>query len=408
MNKVIKTVLGILLSVVLTVVIFMEGSFLFKTITKRNDDLYAATTNIAVTKAAENVSIEHVYTYADVDQIPDGDVVSVDGLTPHLQLCGVVSDKSDSDAGKIVYADKDNGAHTLNVEKRVNDAETLIKAMYSYYKLGTYADLYNAYGTPWQEEGAQKYSQRFNGYDYPIIYNGSTKNYYLFVEEKEEVFVVSSDLPVHLTNDYVTAHFKDPKVDVLKEHTYNFYEQSAAEATLKALESENKEGTVQPSAYSSDSVTGTSAAYTSAADDNIRKQMISYLNYKWDAKGYSDSTQLHLDITSEEALKSQWILTEKTYNYQHAGLTISSVKATRSASEFTISCNVNNTLNSERPMVIVFKYLNSNHELLGISALDYRSSPIPANGVIVCNSGITSAALGVDCDNIYAVQMEVY
>ena len=57
---------------------------------------------------------------------------------------------------------------------------------------------------------------------------------------------------------------------------------------------------------------------------------------------------------------------------------------------------------------MVFKYLNADEELLGISVLDYRADPLRSKGVTACKATISSSDLGISAENITAVQVEVY
>ena len=410
MNKTVKTVLGFAATLVLCVVIFLEGNYLFNVFTTRNNELYNATVTLANDKAQANVSIDRVYEYEELILTDTtGDIINVNGITDNVKLSGLLADTSDSYAGFVSYTDAEKATHKFMIESKTVNLEVYQEGILDYWNIGSYEKLVTAYGLVYQPENIVTYQQSFNGERIPVLYNTATNIYYMFVDADVVMYVLSSDMPFLLSDDMVTVHFANPSIEVLDNHNYNMYEVSAANNTKNELLNKGKDkDTEKGPSYESSGVVGTADTYTSFADDALRKEMVSYGNFKWDANGEAEGTTLTIDFTSEEAKKSQWTLTENTYSYTRAGLVVNAVSATRGDESFEVSCNINNTIDTERPFVLVLKYLDSNNKLLGISVLDYRAQPIASKGVALCRKTVTKTDLNTSCNNIVAVQFEVY
>lgn len=411
MNKTLKTILGIVGTIALCLVIFLEGKYLFSVFTTRNNALYDATVILANDKAQANVSIDRVYTFDEIT-LPDstGDVIDVEGIIDNVKLSGLLVDTSDSYAGFVSYTDDKHNTHKLSIESKTVNLEVYQEGILDYWNIGKYEKLLSAYGITYQPENITMFQQSFNGERVPVIYNSASNTYYMFVDADVVMYVISSDLPFMLSDDMVTVHFSNPSVEVLRSHNYSMYELTAAKNTQNELKEKEKDKDKPDKTpeYESSGVVGTSDTYTSPADDSLRKEMASYANYEWDRNGEADGTTLTIDFTSEEAKKSQWTLTDTTYSYNRAGLAVNAVSATRGDDSFEVSCNVNNTIDTERPFVLVLKYLDSDNKLLGVSVLDYRAKPISSKGAALCRKTITKEDIGTSCNNISAVQFEVY
>lgn len=406
MSNAVKTILGILCSIVLCFIIYLEGKYLLNVFTERNEAIYNATVVIANDKAQAQVSIDRVYTY---DEIPveevTGDVIDIEGLVANIHLSGLLVDTTDEYAGFISYTDDDRMTHRLYIESKTVNLEVYQEGILDYWNIGSFEKLLNAYGNPYQPENIKTYQQSFNGERVPIIYNEATELYYMFVDMDTVMCVISSDMLFALSDDMVTVHFSNPSIEVLKNHNYSMYELTAAENTKNELAKEDDKDLPE---YESSGVVGTADTYTSSADNSLRKEMASYADYEWDENGEADGTTLTIDFTSQEAKKSQWTLTDSVYSYTRAGLIVNAVSATRGEDSFEVSCNINNTLDTERPFVLVLKYISADGKLLGLSVLDYRAEPIASKGVTLCRKTISKTGLGTSCNNIVAVQFEVY
>lgn len=413
MNRLMKTILGIVLALVLCFTIFFETKYLLNLFTQRQDALYQSSVLLANRKAQANVSIDRVYEYPEIilDYV-GGDVIRVKDLDYRVQLNGLLTDDSDSDTGIYYYTDAENISHTLSVEKKTVAINTYQEGMLDYWNVGSYEKILAVYELAYQDENIEQYQHLFNGDRYVVILDTARKLYHMFVDQVDSIVILSSDMPFTLSDDVVTARFANPMVEVLRAHSYSMYELDAARNTQAKLAEKSaggkKDVTVDVPSYTSPGVVGTSDTYTSSADENLRKEMVSYGNYAWDRNGEADGTTMTIDFTSEEAKRSQWTLTDKTYSYSRAGLLVNGVSATRGDDSFEVSCNINNTIDTERPFVLVLKYISTDNKLLGISVLDYRATPISSKGVTVCRKTITQSEIGMSCNNVYAVQFEVY
>ena len=68
----------------------------------------------------------------------------------------------------------------------------------------------------------------------------------------------------------------------------------------------------------------------------------------------------------------------------------------------------NNTLEEERPYVVVFKFISEDGKLLGVKVADKRTDAIESKGVAKVSVDITKAEDACPIDKIVAVQFELY
>ena len=407
--KVKSNILGGLLSVVLLVVIFFEFKIGFDMLYSHQISRVSDFIGVAYNQAHASVSIDEVSVYEEIPAVAeDGDVLEINGYDARVKINGTLTDESMSTYGKYTYSSAaDSQPLTLAVENKKTSGTEFVEALQSFWH-GDPEALLNACSIAHDMGDVIYYQDSFVDGNVPVIYVGVSGLYYMFVESSDGYLLISSQEPFELTNDKVTVHFGDPSANPMLSHTYSDYETLAAENTIRNLLEGGDSETVVDNPYTSGSPTGSSDTYTSESDDNIRKQMAALANYEFDKDGTSDETTYKVDITSDEAKKSMWELTSTSYSYERAGLKLSMLSGKRSASEFTISGNINNTLDAERPYVIVIKYLDSNSGLLGLSVIDNREKPLEASGVSTFTATVTPTRNNIDIQKITSVMFEVY
>ena len=246
--------------------------------------------------------------------------------------------------------------------------------------------------------------QSYRDYRVAVITNG--ERYILIAKTDAEIIEIDAVEPVNITHEKVTVRYGNPTDNPQLNHTYSFYETLAAENTRRELLDEDS-GIVDENPYVSGDVIGTAETYTSEADNQKRKQLTKLGTYAWGPDGTSTETSLKVDITSPIAKQSQWVLTSTVYSFTQSGLKISGLSAKKNDTEFTVSGNINNTLKSERPYVIVIKYLNEKDELLHVTVVDRRTEPLASEGVSNFTGTVVKDA-NVNPMDVTAVQFEVH
>lgn len=417
MNNTIKTILGVGLSILLVCVLVFEFNLFFNLVEDRNDEIYSVNRVAKADAAKASVSIDKPYTFEEIIYpVENGDIIKVDGLDLNIKLNGYLTDDSDTYAGQYKYADDSKQANNLYVENKVSNLSKYTEGVLSYWSLGTSDNLMNALGYNYQPDNITCYQQSYKDGNIPVLFNSGTNLYYMFIEAPTSFYVLSCAQPFAVTDEMPTSKFKDPSIDVLRNHTYSKWEEMAAEATLKELEEAAKENsssdnvTPDSNPYSSSDVAGTASTYTSTTDNNLRKQMVSYSDYTWGADGTADGTTLKIDTTGEEPIKSQWTLTVTTYKYTYSGLQLSDMNAKRGTQEFYVSGKITNLIATERPYVIVIKLLDTEGNLLGIKVLDNRATPLAAspNGSATFEASFLASTTNIKTENVTAVQFEIY
>lgn len=402
-----NTIKGSVLMVVLLLLIFFEFKFGFDMMSER----MSAETNTFMQLAAQHgkasVTVEEIVTYDEVPEVAeDGDVIELSDYDIKLKINGTLTDNSMSSFGYYNYSSAtDKAAKTIDYDIKTSAVEDMQSAIDGYW----HGDTFSVLSVPqisYNSEELEFYQCTFKSGNVPVIYNSTAGLYYMFVLKDNAYIIVSAEEPFILTDEKATVHFGDPNANPMYSHSYSEYEMYAAENTKREL-LDKEEGEEVDNPYTSSNVVGTAETYTSSSDNTIRKQMVSYSRYKWEADGSSKETSLRIDIATEEAKKSEWTLTATTYSYEHAGLKLSMLSGKRSSETFFISGNINNLLDSERPYVIVVKFLNSQGQLLGIRVIDSRETPLEPSGVDVFSTTLTKEDT-IDMPAITAVQFEVY
>ena len=409
LNPTVKTILGILLSVFLTIIFIFEVSTAFRILHDKMLSNTDALTNLSKQHGSATVSIDNPAVYPAIEDIaPTGDVIAISNSTLKVRINGVLTDDARKDYGVYKYADSENSqSKTFNVNFYSNDKAVLDDAYNEYFYGDPYA-LFAALGLTYQPTALTLYQQDYRDAVIPVIYNAASSMYFAFVPTDDSFLVMSCVDPFVLSTDKVTVHYGDPHNNPMLEHTYSDYEVLAAENQLrklaeKALHGEDKD---IDNPYTSSGTVGTSETYTSRADNNLRAQMVSYADYKWSRTGIADGTSMYIDTTSEKAKESEWKLTSTTYAYSYAGLSLMTLSGERSNTSLKIGGNIANTLTSERPYVIVVKYVNDARELLGLQVLDCREQPLKGNGYMAFMSTVYSS--DVPIEEVTAVQFEIY
>lgn len=406
-----NTILGIALSVVLCIVIFFEFRTGFYMLRDHQLSTTQQNINLAANKGQAAVSIDEISVYDNVPAVDaKGDVIELTDYNVKLKINGVLTDDSMKDYGKYTYSIMETSKPTtLNVEHRTTNTEEFKTALSEFWHANPEA-LLTACNLSHDTGDVVYYQNTFTSGNVPVIYLGLTGMYYMFMECQDNGYLIlSSTEPFSLSNEKVTVHFGKPEENPMLSHTYSEYETLAAENTIKELSDKDKEDSSPiENPYESTGVSGTADTYTSKADDEVRKQLATLANFEFKSDGTSGETTYSIDITSEEAKKSQWALTSTEYAYECKGLKLSMLAGKRSKDIFSLSGNINNTLDAERPYVIVVKYLDSNNGLLGISVVDKREQPLGALGVSTFSVNVNPTQNNLDIQKIASVMFEVY
>lgn len=406
-----STVPQIVLMVVLIAVIILEIRGGFKMLYNREMEAVQVFNSIASTAGKARVSIDTVTTYEEIPfTYNQGDVISVftsDNTDPiKIQLSGELTDDSYKDYGYYYYSDPDKASATITV--MTDDITDEVKKAVHDFWYGDTTDMYKTMTKGGVTSNVLDYYQcSFVTGNAPVMYDENAKLYYMLVVNDTKYSVLQAPNPFILSDEKVTVHFGDPSIDAPLEHTYSDYETLAAENTIRNLLDKNSEDEdVQIDNPYKTEETATSGSYTSDTDDKRRAQMVKLGEYTWDPNGISTETTMTVDITSQEALQSQWLLTATTYTYENAGIKISGLTANRSSSAFKISGNVNNTLSTERPYVMVLKFIDSQGKLVGIKVLDYRTEKLAPEGVAAFSATIPASDMAIA--NIASVMFDIY
>lgn len=406
-NNNVRIAAGVLLAVILTVVLVFEFKIGFNMLESKILDDTAVYMNLSRELGSARVSIDKVTEYPEIEAVdPAGDVIQMKNSQLKVQISGVLTDREKSEYGRYDYSQiGTNTSKSFFIEDRSSNFDEF-KEAYDAYFADNPSMLFDVYGVAYQPENLTYYQQSYREYTIPIIHNEATKSYYAFLPEGENFYIMSCEDVFNISTEKVTVHYGNPKLDPQMRHTYSDYEELAAKNTIEDLIQKKKELEDMESPYVSSGVTGTADTYTSSSDNNLRKQMVSYGDYEWGADGTAEGTTLTIDTTSAKARASEWVLTETTYAYTNAGLQILNLQGTKSATKLEISGNILNTLETERPYVVIVKYVNEARELVGLEVIDNRTNALLGNSYQSFISAIYSS--NADLDSIVAVQFEVY
>lgn len=408
MNNTKHTIVNIISIIVLVAIIVVETMVLFKLLYKRDIGSIDVFTQAAINAGKTQISIDEITTYPDVPfDCEDGEVMAIDNKKEiRVKISGQLNENDYDNYGYYYYTNPDGVQETIKVDENTDRIEELRKYITEYWH-GQQQNLVEFAAIGSDTSSMTFYQGKKSTAIYPVIYNQVAKQYYMILDNDKSYYIISSADPCILTDDKVTAHFGNPSDDPQIRHNYSQYEELAAENTIKELQDKgDKKGSKVNNPYTSTDISGSHSTYTAEEDNITREQMLNLGNYKWKADGTANGTQITINTTTAEAKQSQWDITATTYSYDVNDLRISMLSAQRTNDTFTISGNINNTLNHERPYVMLIKFLDSEGNLLGIRLLDNRANMIPASGVSNFKAIVKSTDL--DIAKITAVQFEVY
>lgn len=421
MNKVIKIILGVLLSILLTVVAVIEFYAGFNMLKARNERAYKLIVKSATESGLSRVTIEADTVYPEIDTVvPEGEVFAIPETNVRVKVPGklVMDDFEDEFFNRMRYIPIEE---VENLNKAPQLSSYVVKDIFhTVYQRDNprYATLAKAYDEFWKDnpELLRKemgidydpytfYQQSYRDYRVAVICFNNEKYWYC-VKTDTEFTIIECDAILNITHEKATVRYGNPTDNPQYNHTYSFYESHAAENTRRELldEDSNKDS---KNPYVSGDVIGTAETYTAEADNVKRKQLTKLGDYVWGPDGTCAETSSKVDITSATAKQSQWTLSSTVYSFTQSGLKLSGLSAKKNDTEFTVTGNINNLLKSERPYVIIVKYLDESNSLLGLTVIDKRSEPLASEGVAKFTSSFVKSDKQ-DPMKVNAVQFEVH
>ena len=411
-NPVVQMVLGILLSVALCISLFFEVRAIFNTVyTKHYTDLDKIS-QLSMSQAREAVHIDAIANYDEVSGVSeDGDVLKLIGFKSRIRINGTITDTTDTNGYYTYTSFADSQVHNLTVEEKFDKVAEFYNALEDYWHNES-QNLLTALNVENIESAELEFFQSTcAGMRVPVIHSSTTENWYMFVpvdDQDSYVFVTCHD-PIVLTSKQATAHFGDPSVNYQDKHTYSLYEEWATTATIKELMSEEgartKKGLKENEYVDKDKT----AVTADNGDDlrQLREEKAKIGTLKFNSSGKSeDGTKL--DISSNDAKKSQWELSSDTFYYTANGLAIYTLSAKRSKEVFKLSGTIENKTSGKHPYVIIVKYLDEKGKLLGVKAIDKRKAPLKAGESTEFGVDVAPAHDGIQISNITSVMFELY
>lgn len=407
-----RMAVGILGAIVMLIVFIMELRIGFNIFERKILNDTDALATISKNAGSASVSIDQPFAYPELEGVdPDGDVIKLGDVDLKVKLNGTYTDSSRESFGVYKYAQAGtNQSMTLTVEHRKENFAEMEDA-YKEYIYGDSSVLPQVAGIVLEQSAAQFYQQSYREFTVPVVYSEGTLTYTAFVPLEDEFLVLSAKDPFYISTDKISVHYGDPAQDPMRAHTYSDYEELASINQIRVL-LENKikdeDGALDDleNPYKSEGVVGTADTYTSRADNTTRAQLVSYGDYKWEENGTAAGTSMMIDTTSVRAKQSEWKLTETVYSYSYVGLQLLNLTGQRTSSMLTISGNIMNELDTERPYVIVVKFIGESDNLLGLSVIDCREKPLLASAHAEFSTSVT--ATDVKISDVVAVQFDIY
>lgn len=406
-----KLITQIITTVCLIAVIIAELFIGVRMVKQRSSYKTDSLISLAKTMGTPNTTIENNTWYEEVPEPEDGDVIKIGDV--RIKLSGEANDTSSNTSQYIIYA----------------DLETRNPIQFSYMEHTERFDLLsmaiaNYFDNPASTEGITKllpvnvmpenltfYQQSLADQNIPVVYDNASDCYYMFYPGKDYYYVFSSKKPFKITTDKVTVHYKDPNDDPLRSHTYSAYEVNAVENTLNAMDDEDKagyDGTVLSNTTPQDVANN----YTTEAASNTRNTIVSYAGKKWNKDGTSVDGNYMIDLTSNDAKASEWVLKSEhtSYSYTTDGLNLTGLQGKRdsAAGVFELSGKIQNLDKASRPYALAVIFVDSTGQLLGVKVVDNRTNPIEANGVSEFSVTANTAADGFDVADISSVMFKLY
>lgn len=406
-----KLIKQIITTVCLIAVIVAELFIGVRMVKQRSSYKTDSLISLAKTMGTPNTTIENNTWYEEVPEPEDGDVVKIGNV--RIKLSGEADDTSSNTSQYIIYA----------------DLETRNPIQFSYMEHTERFDLLsmaiaNYFDNPASTEGITKllpvnvmpenltfYQQSLSDQNIPVVYDNASDCYYMFYPDKDSYYVFSSKKPFKITTDKVTVHYKDPNDDPLRSHTYSAYEVNAVENTLNAMDDDDKagyDGTVLSNTTTQDVANN----YTTEAASNTRNTIVSYAGKKWNKDGTSVDGNYMIDLTSNDAKASEWVLKSEhtSYSYTTDGLNLTGLQGKRdsAAGVFELSGKIQNLDKASRPYALAVIFVDSTGQLLGVKVVDNRTNPIEANGVSEFSVTVNTTADGFDVADISSVMFKLY
>ena len=84
------------------------------------------------------------------------------------------------------------------------------------------------------------------------------------------------------------------------------------------------------------------------------------------------------------------------------------MSARRDSTKFSLTCNINNNVDAERPYVVIVKYIDKDNKLLGVKVVDKRTTPLSSKGVDTISVDINNIDDGCAIEQITAIQFDIY
>lgn len=397
MSRALSIMTTVLLSLVIIVELFIGARIVMvRPLNKQIDDLSETMTGTQLNTWDD---VEYV---EEIEPLLKGDVVRI--YNYNFRVPGTLMEVPASNAGKFSYMYEDGSTHevTYNTATNVSD---VMEELTDYF-LGDVTGIGIFLPVSTQSDNLEPYMQTTPEGAIAIIYNYGDNKYYTIVPMTDIWVCIASEDILSMTEDTETVIFGNPSDDPMTYHTYNMYEITAIENTRNALSDGSYVGSADESLPTA--VAGTSSTYTSEADNATRKSMLDYANITWRKDGTSNLTSLTIDTTSPTAKASEWVLTSSSpYAFTDNSLKLHSLRATRNTDTFALEAKITNQLPSERPYVVVIKFLNSDGELLYVGVVDKRLEPIAPNDIAEWQYVLTGDS-NVDLLDIYALQFEIY
>ena len=406
-----KLITQIITTVCLIAVIAAELFIGVRMVKQRSSYKTDSLISLAKTMGTPNTTIENNTWYEEVPEPENGDVIKIGDV--RIKLSGEADDTSSNTSQYIIYA----------------DLETRNPIQFSYMEHTERFDLLsmaiaNYFDNPASTEGITKllpvnvmpenltfYQQSLSDQNIPVVYDNASDCYYMFYPGKDSYYVFSSKKPFKITTDKVTVHYKDPNDDPLRSHTYSAYEVNAVENTLNAMDDEDKagyDGTVLSNTTPQDVANN----YTTEAASNTRNTIVSYAGKKWNKDGTSVDGNYMIDLTSNDAKASEWVLKSEhtSYSYTTDGLNLTGLQGKRdsAAGVFELSGKIQNLDKASRPYALAVIFVDGTGQLLGVKVVDNRTNPIEANGVSEFSVTANTTADGFDVADISSVMFKLY
>lgn len=411
-NPMLKLILSILMTIILSITLILEIRATFLTLGNKFITDLDKISNISLNSAKSSVTVTDLTDYPEVEGVDEkGDVLKINNWQVRVKVNGVFA-KMTAENGYYTYTSaKDSVTKNFTVEEKMDSVTEVYDAITKYWH-GSAEDLITSSNI--ENSSADQfefYQSTAMGSRVPVLHSTVTENWYMFVpaEGQENYLLITAGDPIKIVDEQATAHFDDPSVNYQDKHTYNLYEEWATTATIKELM--DGDGARTKKDLSVDEYTNKNGSGVIAGSnkelDALRDAKAKIGTIKFNSAGKAeDGTKL--DITSDEAKKSQWLLTSDTYYYTANGLSVYTLSAKRSKEVFSVSGTIENTTSSKRPYVIVVKYLDDKGKLLGARVIDKRESPLKAGSSTQFTVDATPTQHGIEISKIASLMFEMY